>query len=307
MKENLQRAITFFTSHLRFRPVLIALQKCYHFPPVRRVARFFDPNYIRKIRPFRYQPSLAHIDWQGTRLLVDVNDHIGFQTFIRNEPFEMAVYAIAQKLDLSRGDVILDIGANIGTASIPICRERGCELAAVEASKDTAAQLLRNISLNGVKAHVDVIALSSETGDDGFLKLHLHDGNRGANSLQEDWAVSVVDNLFEWVPSQSLDDYIARSPFADRISLIKIDVEGAELDVLRSGGIFLSHNTAPILMEYRIDANEKTRAMLHQVLDDLHDSYEVHALDEDGNKQPFDRNTAYSNVFFERRKQNVTV
>lgn len=305
MKAILVRAITFFTARLRFRPVILVLQKLNQFPFVYRAARFFDPNYIRKIRPFRYQPAVAQINWQGTRLLVDLNDHIGFQSFIRNEPFEMTVYTMAQNLGLSGGDVILDIGANIGTASIPICRERGCELAAVEASKDTAAQLLRNISLNDVKAHVDVIALGSSSGVGGFLKLHLRDGNRGASSLHEDWSTSVGVDTFEWVPCQSLDDYVARSPFADRIKLIKIDVEGAELDVLRSGRTFLSRNTAPILLEYRIDAGKKTRTMLHQVLDDLDDSYEVHALDEAGNKHPFDRDTAYANVLFERRTKDA--
>ncbi len=304
MKAVLVQALTFFTTRLRFYPVLVLLKKGNHRPVVRRITRFFDPNYIRKIRPIRYKPSLKRLDWRGTRLLVDVNDHIGFHSFVRNEPFEMAVYAMARKLGLSCGDVILDIGANIGTASVPICRELGCELAAIEASKDTAAQLLANISLNGVKAHVDVTALSSDAGRGGFLKLHLSDGNRGANSLLDDWTTSIHTSSHEWVPCQTLDRYIDQAPFANRIKLIKIDVEGAELDVLRSGRGFLSRNTAPILLEYRIDASDKTRAMLHQVLDDMCDTYAVHGLDRDGNKQRFDPDVAYENILFERHAQH---
>lgn len=301
MKTALVKTIIFFTSRLRSRSVLLALQKGRHIPPVRRTARFFDPNYIRKVRPFRYQPRLTQINWRGTRLLVDINDHIGFQSFVRNEPFEMTVHVLARKLGLDDGDVILDIGANIGTASVPICHELGCELAAVEASKDTAAQLLANISLNDVKAHVDVIALSSDPGRDGFLTLHLSDGNCGANSLLSDWSSSARPPRHEQVPCRTFDDYIDGAPFADRIRLIKIDVEGAEQDVLRSGRRFLSRNTAPIVMEYRIDASNKTRAMLHQVLEDMRDTYRVHALDKDGNLQPFDREQPYENILFEPR------
>lgn len=302
MKAILVRMITGLTAHMRVRPVLALLRKFQHRPAVQRMSRFFDPNYIRKIRPFRCQPKLITVDWNGTRLLVDVNDHIGFQTYIRNEPFEMTVHAVARQIGLTRCDVILDIGANIGTASIPICRELGCELAAVEASKDNAALLLRNIALNDVKARVDVVALCADTGADGFVKLHLRDGNRGANSLHADWAATAGDTAFEWVPALTLDDYVNRSRIADRIRLIKIDVEGAELDVLRGGQGFLKTNTAPILMEYRIDAGDTTRDMLFQVLDGLCADYEVHALDDRGNRQPFDRNTPYANVIFERRR-----
>ena len=303
MKLLFVKIITLFTSRLRYLPILLVLQKGRHIPVVRRATRFFDPNYIRKVRAFHCRPKFAHLTWRGTRLLVDVNDHIGFQSFVRHEPFEMTVYRMAKKIGLTSSDVILDIGANIGTASIPICRELGCELAAIEASKETAAQLLKNIALNNVKAHVDVIALSSDPGKGGFLKLHLSDGNRGANSLLDDWSTSIGEQRYELTPCKTLDQYIRTAPYSDRLGLIKIDVEGAELDVLRSGRDFLSRNTAPVLMEYRIDASPKTREMLHQVLDEMHPHYTVHALDKDASKLGFDRETPYENILFIRRTQ----
>lgn len=301
MKTLLAKLITSITARIRPLSVLRILQAGQRCVAIRRATRFFDPNYIRQFRSFRHMPKYATLNWRGTLLRVNVNDHIGFQSFMRNEPFEMSLYAVAKSLDLRETDVVLDIGANIGTASVPLCREFGCELAAVEASKDTACELLKNITLNGVKAHVDVIALSDTAASGGFLTLHLQDGNRGASSLLGDWGAPGMEGATELVPVRTLDDYITSAPFRDRIKLIKIDVEGAELSVIQGGREFLTQNTAPILMEYRIDAGETTRRMLFKVLRELEEVYTVHALDQDGTKHAFDRDLPYENILFERR------
>jgi len=301
VKDLLRKIVTFFTLRLRCMPVLLVLQKYYHLHPVRRLSRVFDPNYLRKVARYRYKPKLAMISFGQTRLWVDVNDHIGFTSFVRNEPFETMVHTISRNIGIAKGDVILDIGANIGTASIPICRETGCELAAIEASKETAALLLRNIALNQVKAHVGVVALSSNDAAGQFLKLHLRDGNRGANSLVEDWSPSRAVSAYELVPTMTLDQYIEQSLFAARIKLIKIDVEGAELDVVLGGKSFLERNTAPILMEYRPDANAQARGKLEQLISVMTKAYDVSALDEAGNKTGFDPRGSYENILFERK------
>ncbi len=305
MKSRLTRIVTFVTSRLRGRMVLKFLQRYQSVPLVHRITRFFDPNYIRKVSVFHYQPKLAMLTWQGTRLWVDVNDHIGFRSFIRQEPFEMMVHTIATKIGITEGDVILDIGANIGTASVPICRETGCELAAIEASKDTASLLLKNIALNQIKAHVDIVALTSQADDGAFLKLYLRDGNRGANSLLADWNPSKADATYELAPATTLDRYIDGARYAARIALIKIDVEGAELDVIKGGQKFLASNTAPILMEYRVDAGAKVRDMLAQALDLMAERYDVFGLDTAGNKTMFDPTKPYENILFEPKTQGA--
>ena len=66
----------------------------------------------------------------------------------------MSVFHVARNLGLKKDDCILDIGANIGHASIPICKKLSCNLIAVEASKENASLLLRNINLNNIKAEV---------------------------------------------------------------------------------------------------------------------------------------------------------
>ena len=59
----------------------------------------------------------------------------------------------------SKSDVFYDIGANIGTASVPVCAENNFELIAVEPSKENAALLLKNIFINNIKAKIYCCAL----------------------------------------------------------------------------------------------------------------------------------------------------
>ena len=288
------------TLRLRGLWLLKILQRFYSLDFIRQISVFFDPNYIRKVTTYQYKQKIAEVKGEHWNLYVDVNDHIGFRSFIENRPFENSVYQIAKKIGLTEKDVILDIGANVGSASIPICTEIGCELAAIEASKENAILLLKNIVENNVRAHVSTVALTNSNSSNKFLKLYLKDGNRGANSLLEDWNPSIVDPSFEMVPTITLDEYIQKSSFKNRIGLTKIDVEGVELDVIKGGSLFLKENNAPILMEYRVDVNDRVRENLKELLTYMTKHYNVTGLDNKGNEIPFDPSKSYENILFEK-------
>lgn len=300
MTHLVKKIITMFTSRLRSLWLLKILQKFYSLNFIRKISIFFDPNYIRKVRIYQYKPKIAEVKGEHWKLYVDINDHIGFRSFIENRPFENSVYQIAKKISLTKKDVILDIGANIGSASIPICAEIGCELAAIEASKENTILLLKNIAENNVRAHVSAVALTNANFSNKFIKLYLRDGNRGASSLLEDWNKSLIDLSFEMVPTITLDEYIQKSSFKNRIGLIKIDVEGAELDVIKGGSQFLKENNAPILMEYRANVNERVRENLKELLTCMTKHYSATGLDKEGNEISFDPSKSYENILFKK-------
>ena len=300
MKSLVKKIIIICALCLRSLWLLKILQRFYSIDFIRRISVFFDPNYIRKVTTYQYKQKIAEVKGEHWKLYVDVNDHIGFRSFIENQPFENSVYQIAKKIGLTECDVILDIGANIGSASVPICSEIGCELAAIEASKENAILLLKNIVENDVRAHISIVALTDANSSNKFLKLHLRDGNRGANSLLEEWNPSIVDSSFEMVPTITLDEYIQKSNFKNRIGLTKIDVEGAELDVIKGGSLFLKENNAPILMEYRVNVNDRVRENLKELLTFMTNQYRVIGLDNKGKEIPFDPSKSYENILFEK-------
>jgi len=119
---------------------------------------------------------------------------------------------------------ILDCGANVGLSALFYKRlYPQARITAYEADPAIAAQLTRNLRVNGA-ADVDVVAsavwieegvvtFAAQGADAGTLVRFAHQTER--TSIQ--------------VPSCRLADVVAR----ETIDLLKLDIEGAELDVLR--------------------------------------------------------------------------
>ncbi|MAJ58288.1 MAG: hypothetical protein CMI74_09555 [Candidatus Pelagibacter sp.] len=287
-------------AHLRFYWIILFLKKFQKIKFIRKLTKYFDPNWLRKISGFSYSPLIKIISWNNFKLYVDLNDHIGFRSFIKNEPFEMSVFHVAKTLRLNQNDCILDIGANIGHASIPICKKLSCSLIAVEASKENASLLLKNINLNNIKAEVHVSALVSSKFKQEYIKLYIRNGNRGANSLLEKWNPSFLGDHYEWAPCMTLDNLLNNVTNSKKIKLIKIDVEGMEYEVLKGGINFIKKSKIPILMEYRLDKNIKTK--LKKILLMLKKIYNIHGIDKIGKKTVFNPDVNYENILFERKK-----
>jgi FkbM family methyltransferase len=140
------------------------------------------------------------------------------------------------KCCLSDNPVTLDIGANVGLISIPLSlhsKPRG-QLIAFEPVAANARALRENIELNGLGQMVEICecALGNEKGT---LRIgrETATGASTDNAYTEASATGLSRSL-EWtsVPVKRLDDVI-ESFSPTQIDLIKMDVEGAELDVLR--------------------------------------------------------------------------
>jgi FkbM family methyltransferase len=286
----------FLAAHLRFRAIFALLKLFRRLPLLHHLITLWDPNSIRKRVRVSFAERRTLIDFKSYRLWVDLNDHIGFQTYIRHEPFEMNVYRIGRKLGLSKDDIVLDIGANIGTASVPFCAETGCELIAVEASRNNADLLAKNVYENRLRARLYLVALVAPDAVSRYIPLYIKHGNTGANSIHQAWNPSQLDAGVEYVPAMTLDRLVRDEP-VERIKLVKIDVEGAEADVFRGGAEFLNTTRAPILMEYRADVMKRFLGTdMSDVLAQCQRTHRVLALDEHGRPQPFDADTAYENV-----------
>ncbi len=299
MKKLRERITAKLVVNLRSYWIILFLKKFQNTKFIRKLTKYFDPNWLRKISGFNYYSLIKIITWNKVRLYVDLNDHIGFRSFIKNQPFEMSVFHIAKNLELKSDDCILDIGANIGHASVPICKELCCSLIAVEASKENASLLLKNINLNKVKAEVYVSALVSPEFKEEYIKLYIRNGNRGANSLLEKWNPSVLGDDYEWAPCITLDTLLNNVMNKKKIKLIKIDVEGMEYEVLRGGINFIKKSRVPIIMEYRLDKNTETK--LKKILTMFKKIYNVYGINETGEKIIFNPKENYENILFERK------
>jgi len=128
-------------------------------------------------------------------------------------------------LNPKKGEVFIDIGAHIGKYALKIAREVGETglVIAVEPNPDNYQMLQRGIMLNNLK---NVVALNMAAwNEESTLKLftgHL----AGHHSTKIDWKLG-----WHEVNARPMDDVIEEFDI-NRVDWIKIDVEGAEWEVL---------------------------------------------------------------------------
>lgn len=131
----------------------------------------------------------------------------------------------AFRRDVRPGDVVLDIGANVGGYSMLFAEWAGPtgRVFAFEPAAAARARLEANVRLNGMAARVGIQpeAVSDAEGRAAFAA---HEA-AGDNRLVLGEAGSCE------VPTTTIDAFCRRT--AVRPALIKIDAEGAELSVLR--------------------------------------------------------------------------
>jgi FkbM family methyltransferase len=144
---------------------------------------------------------------------------------------------------LSKDKNMLDIGANIGFVSLYASTIVGSNgrIFSFEANPETVPLLEENIRINSFEnIHVFPFGLGLETER---LKIFPEtiDQNRGAASL--DGSVSQGERYIE-IDVKKLDDVKIELP----ISLLKIDVEGWELNVLMGAKQFLQTQNFPSIV-----------------------------------------------------------
>lgn len=148
-------------------------------------------------------------------------DHI--QRIISNSgrPYEeKMLYDMLNRV--KEGDLILDIGANIGNHSLFMASIGKCKVMSFEPNKHLAESLLRSIQINKLSNNIEVIqkGLGKKYSFAEFESDISH--NLGAQSL----STTDKNGSIEVVTLDSLD-------IQEKVRLIKIDVEGMELDVLK--------------------------------------------------------------------------
>ena len=142
------------------------------------------------------------------------------------------------------GDTFVDVGANIGYNTVYACRLVGPagRVIAIEPTPDNLAVLRRQIAANdlaGVVIHEAAAGERSETRD-----LFVRGEVSAVNSLFPDGCYGPVTAVTP-VRVEPLDDLVP-----GQADVVKIDVEGAELDVVRGASRLLANVGVRLLVEW---------------------------------------------------------
>ena len=197
-------------------------------------------------------PNCELINCYGTQYLVFKGSDL-ISNAVRQQGYEIEVFGVAQKLlQKHENGIVLDIGANLGTFTVPLARANPhLTFHSFEPQRIIYYQFCANVFINGLdNVYAHHFGLSNKQDR---IKLILPDyatePNIGAFSIDEE----VRENDYE-CQTKGRDETITVFPLDDgkhqNVRLIKVDVEGHELEVLK-GGIktIKDNNYPPIIFE----------------------------------------------------------
>ena len=196
-------------------------------------------NFIKKnIKVVR-----NNISWN-----LDLSQGIDLSIYIFGK-FEFEIVKAISKNKLSQKPVFFDIGANIGVQTLQLCNNfKNSTVHSFEPTNYAYNKLCNNVILN-TKLKKKIIL------NQAFLT---NKKKAIPKKIYSSWSLINKKNLHKKhlgslkrtsnANSFKLDNYIAKHKIK-KIDFIKLDVDGYELDVLKSGYNFLKKNKTPIIFE----------------------------------------------------------
>lgn len=271
---------------------------------IKKLIDFLDPNNIRRKSSLRLsRKHQIFIDKHGGKYLLDTNQHIDYRFFMQGF-FDEKVLLQLKEYGSNQEVFYIDVGANVGLVLIP-CAILGYSSLAIEPIKEHLAKLKNNIKLNNnLNIFIEEFALVSERAITKCqsLTLYMPPGNSGATSSNSNWSPSKSKNDIHKVPITTLDSLIVKyeNIINSKKLLIKIDVEGMELEVLEGALNTLASYEFMIVMEWKNVENFSLRSKkLQKFIED--NSLEVFALSMDSQSKtliriPFRVECAYEDI-----------
>ncbi len=170
------------------------------------------------------------------------------------ERYDRLNFSVLEKI-IQPGDVCFDIGANIGIYSCVLSRLTGDAhgIHSFEPAGHIRQKLIRNLRLNSFEnLNLNAFGLGAENSEKEFFEVKEGQYRGGVSSfVQNDSYESLGADSFETrvVPVRKLDSYAAEIKLS-ALKLMKIDVEGFEMDVIRGAKATIERLRPFILLEF---------------------------------------------------------
>jgi FkbM family methyltransferase len=211
------------------------------FVPVRRGKN----RLIQAITPLIHRQREASVDSiYGTRFRLRFPEDVGWESLYVLGSYEAGTSALAVAV-LQEGDVVVDVGANLGWYSMLFnrsVRPTG-SVHAFEPVPWIRQKLEENCILNDVGAGVILNDVGLGAGE-GTCTLYSFAGlSHGETSARPFDGARISSQVS--VRCMTLDQYVSASRL-EHVALVKIDIEGGEQDVLRGSRSLLASARPPM-------------------------------------------------------------
>jgi FkbM family methyltransferase len=204
---------------------------------------------VRGVRGLLGREDSVVVTRRGVRWRLDLGEGIDLTIYLAGA-FERPTLRQLERL-VRPGMNVIDVGANVGAHALHLARLVGAagSVTAVEPTSFAVRKLRANLAENpALSSRVEVrqCFLVGEPGmavRPAIASSWPVDGRR-----PDDHALGSVSMSTEGAAAETLDDVLESSP-KRRIQLIKMDVDGHELEVLRGARVVLTRDRPAIVME----------------------------------------------------------
>ncbi len=210
-------------------------------------------NALRKSR----KVDFVYCNSRYENFIVNCRDQVISRGIFTDGEFEFDKFTLTCQLLRGRGlvrdrfDLLIDVGANIGSVCIPaVARGYAARAVAIEPHPLNCRLLRANVALNGLDASIDVHELAAGKQDGQKLELEVSDDNWGDHRI----SIANVKGKFGElqrakisVPSTTLDCLVRAND--QETMLLWMDIQGYEGFALKGAQTFIAART-PLVLEF---------------------------------------------------------
>lgn len=180
----------------------------------------------------------------GLVCFINTKDLIGWKIFFTGE-YERDTNRVLEQY-VKDGDVVIEAGANMGSETLLLSRLTGKgKVYGFEPNPYTFDRLKTNVSINELN-NVEVfdLALGEKNGDISFHIYPKNFCNAGMSSKYMDTPLTRKIT----VPQQTLDTFVEAQNIR-KVDFLKMDIQGAEMDVLMGATATIAKHKPTIFLE----------------------------------------------------------
>lgn len=171
------------------------------------------------------------------------------------------------------GMTFVDVGAHVGWYTLLACRCVGPtgKVIAFEPNPRLARLLRASVSINGYRGRCTIVEAACAAAD-GAAELVLPEMGSGNGRLASVAGGMVVKESYT-TRTVKLDDYVSRADF------VKIDAEGAELEVLGGAPNLLAHAQVELVVEHH-------ESIIPGFVSMMHAGWQLEVIEHSSNTRP---------------------
>ena len=263
---------------------------------------------IRPMVPFSFSILLTRID-RRLRFLVPLGKELVYNKYLNDLKVNVnTIYPIERdmltgtydpdtsaiiKRFIKQDSIAIDVGANIGSISIPVANlmsKDGVEVVSCEASQVMCERFRNNVTLNIIEnILINESAIFSHDNGITFYEQKLTNNNMGLSSSRKNFDIG--EFVERKVDSISIDSLYESLNTSKSISVIKIDVQGGEIDVLLGASEVIKNHKPVFIFEHEDEYHDNAMSVKNKIKSIFdRNGYDLYVLDSnlDGVLVPID-------------------